>query len=110
MAAATSGDTDGVQVRPAAAISSPSRPTMRSIAIGVQVTPLLAMPAKATAMLSGATSLVPITDEGPCTSGSPSARCTPNASAVCRMPQRSSCFAMPMKPVLIDPIVDSSAL
>ena len=83
---------------------------MRSIAIGVQVTPLLAMPANATAMLSGATSLVPITDDGPCSSGSPSARCTPNASAVLRMPQRSSCFAMPMKPVLIEPIVDSSAL
>jgi hypothetical protein len=45
-------------------MSSPLRPTMRSIAIGVQATPLLAMPANATAMLIGATSLVPITEEG----------------------------------------------
>jgi hypothetical protein len=69
---------------------------MRSMATGVHVTPLLAMPANATAMVSGATSLMPMTAEALCTSGPPSARWTPNPSAVLRMPHRSSRFAMPM--------------
>ena len=109
MPAATSGETDCVQIDFGGATSLPSRPTMRSIAIGLHVTPLLAMPANATARLSGAISFVPITVDGLCSSGLPFARCIPNASAVFRMPQRSSSFAMPTNPVLIDPIVDSSA-
>ncbi len=109
MPAATFSETDRLQVVLGTGIFLPSAPMILSMTMGLQVTPLLAIPAKATAIVSGAISLVPITELAPCASGLPSARCTPKACAVLRMPQRSSFFAIPMNPVLIDLMVDSSA-
>ena len=110
MPASTSGVTAWVHLVCGGVMSTPSPPTIRSITIGLQLTPLLAMPAKAMAMLSGATSFVPSTAEGPCSRGFRSARPTPKELAIVAMPHWSSFFAMPMKPVLMESIVDCSAL
>ncbi len=88
----------------------PSAFTILSIATGVQVRPLFAMPANAAAIVTGAISWVPSTSDGFICRSPPSARCTPNACAVCLILQRSICCAMAMKLVFTDHAVASTAL
>ena len=110
MACATSGVTDCVHVDAGGVISSPLALTIRSIATGVHVMPLFAMPANPAAMVSGASSCVPSTSEGFICSSPPSARCMPNAWAVCLILQRSSCWAIAMKAVFTEYFVALTAL
>jgi hypothetical protein len=61
------------------------------------------MAAKADAIVSGATVFAaPITDDGYAASSPPSAGCTPSEVATSRMSQRSSCWAIATKAVLIE--------
>lgn len=67
--AATSGVSAWVHSDFGGWTSSPFASVILSIAMGVQATPLPAMPAKAVAIESGATSFVPSTADGNCDSG-----------------------------------------
>jgi hypothetical protein len=93
---------------------------MRSMAMGVQNTPSPAIAAYAAAMVSGAISFVPRTEDGLDCSAVPSARCTPMDAAVSRISHRSSRRAIDTnapftdnwvaRPTLISPLVASSFL
>ncbi len=90
--------------------SLPSRPTTFSIAIGLQNTPSAENAANAAAMVSGATSLVPITPDGTIFMSAPSARCTPSSSEPVKILHRLSLVAMSMKALLTEFLVASSTV
>src|SRR4051794_37344807 len=71
MVFATAGSIDCVHLVAGGATSLPPPSTILSIATGVQVSPLLAMPANAVAIVSGAMLFVPRTEAGLESSGAP---------------------------------------
>src|SRR3954447_7011454 len=105
MVFATAGSTACVHLVAGGATSLPAPSTILSIAIGVQVSPLLAMPAKAVAIVRGAMLFVPRIDAGLESSGVPTAVWTPKASASFLISHRSSWYAIATKAVLMELVV-----